>query len=219
MLFPKLSGKSVGYVNLDTEARLWIKERGLGTEQNPLIDSSICQTMVDDVHKKYGLDYSYGGWFEDRSFLWKGSYLDKTGTYTHLGVDFNAPAFTEIALDFDGEVVLVGDDHPLDGGWGPHVVVKHQNLPLYFIFAHLDRDPQCAIGDILKKDQIFAKVGKAPYNGNWFSHLHLQAIEQSFFDQLIANNAFDSLDGYGLVKDTEANARRFKDPLAYVELE
>ena len=68
MLFPKLAGRTVGYVNLDTEARLWVKEKGLQTETNPLINPETCQSMVDDVHKKYGLDYSYGGWFEDNVF-------------------------------------------------------------------------------------------------------------------------------------------------------
>ncbi len=218
MLFPSLSEKKFGYVNLDTEARLWIKKQGISSHPNPLIDPETCQHMVDDTHAKFNLDYSYGGWFEDRSFLWNGSYLDKAQTYIHLGVDFNVPAYTEIALDFSGTVVRVGDDHPLDGGWGPHVVVKHGQEPLYFIFAHLDREKLCKEGDALTPGAIFAKVGKAPYNGNWFSHLHLQCIDGAFYEQMEKDNAFDSLDGYGLLGDESKNSKLFRDPMPFVEL-
>ncbi len=218
MLFPTFKNKISGYVNLDTEARVWVKEKGIVSEPNPLIDPVICQNMVDDVHRKYGLDYSYGGWFEDRSFLWNGSYLDEAGTYVHLGVDFNVPAFTEISLDFEGKVVKVDDDHPLDGGWGPRVVVKHTTESLYFIFAHLDREILCKMGDTIHSGNIFARVGKAPNNGNWFSHLHLQTIQEEFYDQLISTNTLDGLDGYGHIGDNEKNARLFRDPLSFVEL-
>ncbi len=218
MLFPSYKNQISGYLNLDTEARLWMQQKGLPIHPNPLIDPVICQQMVDEVHQKYGLDYSYGGWFEDRSFLWNGSYLDRAGTYTHLGVDFNVPAYTEIALDFEGMVVKVADDHPLEGGWGPHVVVQHSDTQLFFIFAHLDREILCQVGDIIKTDQIFARVGKAPLNGNWFSHLHLQTIAHDFYVQMDATNTFDLLDGYCLTQDIHKNASLFRDPLPFVNL-
>ena len=218
MLFPEFENKVSGYVNLDTEARQWMQQRSLPVDPNPLLDPDTCQQMVSDVHKKYSLDFSYGGWLEDRSFLWKGSYLDETGGYIHLGVDFNVPEYTKVAASFDAEVVRIDDDYPIEGGWGNRIIVKHAQLPLYFIYAHLDEENMCQVGDKLIKNQVFAKIGKTPFNGKWFPHLHLQTINAPFYEELLRTNALDSLDGYGAVTDIAKNAALFKDPLPFVEI-
>ncbi len=222
MIFPKLIGATVGYVNLDAESREWIKNKGLSIDSHPPLDPVICQEMVDDIHKKYGIDFSYGGWFEDRSFLWAGSYLDEFDTYTHLGVDVNAPFDTEVAIDFDGSVVLVGNDYPFIGGWGNFVVFKHLDLPIHFIYAHLDNRILCKTGNIVKSGEIFARIGKAPHNGNWFSHVHVQTIDSSYFNKIIEKNivldGLGGIDGYGDIKDIKKNAHIFQDPLPYLLL-
>ncbi len=217
MLFPAFKNKISGYVNLDTEAQKWVQEHDLSIIPNPLLDPDTCQQMVSNVHKKYNLDFSYGGWLEDRSFLWKGSYLDETGGYIHLGVDFNVPEYTEVASCFDAEVVRIDDDYPIEGGWGNRIIVKHATLPLYFIYAHLDEDLICKVGDILVQGQVFAKVGKTPFNGKWFPHLHLQSVDSVLYEELIRTNALDTLDGYGLVADVTKNSLLFKDPIPFVE--
>lgn len=218
MIFPKLKNKVFGYVNLNIEAELWMKGKKPAPSKDALLDPSISTEMVDDVHKKYGLDFSYGGWMEDRSFLWKGTYLEPLNTYIHLGIDVNAPAGTDISIDFDAEVVKIDDDYPEEGGWGPRVVVKHAKEPVYFIYAHLDKEIKCKIGDVLKKDQIFAKVGKPPYNGNWFPHVHIQTIRQEYYKEVMKDDLWDEVDGYGAFEDLRENVRRFPDPLQYISL-
>jgi len=216
MIFPELKGKKCGYVNLNLEAEKWVLAQGISSDPHPLLDPAVCQKMVDAVHKKFSLDFSYGGWMEDRSFLWKGSYLDTDKTYIHLGVDINVPAGTKIAAAFDAEVVKIDDDYPEDGGWGPRVILKHASQPIYMIHAHLSKDISCKVGDTLKQGDVFAEVGKAPFNGNWFPHLHLQVISKAYFEELEKGDLWHELDGYGVSEETEENAVRFPDPLQYL---
>jgi murein DD-endopeptidase MepM/ murein hydrolase activator NlpD len=218
MIFPELKSKIFGYVNLNIEAELWMKNKKPTPPKDALLDASLSGEMVEDVQEKYGLDFSYGGWMEDRSFLWKGTYLEPLGTYIHLGIDVNAPAGTDISVDFDAEVVRIDDDYPEEGGWGPRVTFKYRNEPLYFIYAHLDRDIKCKVGDVLDKGKIFAKVGKAPYNGNWFPHVHIQTIREEYYKELTENGLWHELDGYGSPADLSKNVERFPDPLQYISL-
>ncbi len=218
MIFPNLKNKTFGYVNLNTEAELWMQTKKPTPSKEALLDPNVSDEMVNDVHKKYGLDFSYGGWMEDRSFLWKGTYLEPLNTYIHLGIDVNAPAGTDICAGFDAEVVRIDDDYPEEGGWGPRIIVKHQNEPIYMIYAHLDKEINCKVGDKLKDGQIFAKVGKPPFNGNWFPHLHLQTIAQEYYLELEKGDLWDELDGYGAFGDLSKNVQKFPDPLQYISL-
>ena len=217
MLFPTLKNKKSAQVNLDLEAQSWLAKKGLSNlENNPLLNPVRCQEMLNDIHEKYEIDFSYGGYLEDRSFLWKNSYLDMLQNYIHLGVDFNVPSNTKVAMPFDAKVVKIDDDYPDESGWGPRVIVKNQAEPVYLLFAHLDRALKCKVGDLLKAKEIFAKVGKAPYNGNWFSHLHLQTITEKYYNELIQNGSWGELDGYGTRADTEKNAKNFPDPTKFL---
>jgi murein DD-endopeptidase MepM/ murein hydrolase activator NlpD len=218
MIFPNLKNAVFGYVNLDLEAREWFKQKNIDhtTNINILLEPKKCQEFIDDVHKKYSLDFSYGGWMEDRTFLWKDGYLEKEKNFIHLGIDINVPMGTEIATDFDAEVVKIGDDYPLDGGWGSFVILKHSLKPIYLIYAHLDRDILCKLGDKLNKGIIFAKVGYAPFNGNWFPHVHIQVITGEYYFDIEKN--WDKFDGYGLKKDIELNAKKHLDPMEFISL-
>lgn len=216
MIFPFLKNKNFGYVNLNLEAEKWIAGNKFKLGKNPLLDPAVCQLMVNDVNKKYGLDFSYGGWMEDRSFLWRGHYLDEKKTYIHLGIDMNVLAGTEVAVNFDAIAVKTDNDYPEDGGWGTRVILKHGKKPVYLIFAHLDQNVQCKAGDFLKAGQIFAMVGKPPSNGNWFEHMHLQAIQEDYYNKLEKNNLWDELDGYGAEEDIALNAQRFPDPIGFI---
>lgn len=220
MIFPKLKNKTFGYLNLDLEAKKWYEQKNIDlySKENILINPTKCEEFIKDTQEKYSLDFSYGGWMEDREFIWRGWYLDKEKTFIHLGVDINAPAGTEIAVDFEAEVIKINNDYPLDGGWGPHIIFKHLSRPFYVLYAHLDKEIFCKVGDILKEDTIFAKVGIAPQNGNWFPHTHVQIIEKDYYLELEKNNGWEKFDGYGLKNEIEINSKRHPDPMQFVSL-
>jgi hypothetical protein len=101
---------------------------------------------------------------------------------------------------------------------GPRVVLKHKHEPVYLIYAHLDREIVCKIDDILKSGQIFAKIGKPPFNGNWFPHVHVQTVKEEYFEYLIKNDLWPELDGYGALEDLKLHVERFPDPIQYISI-
>ena len=217
-IFPKLSGKKTAEVNLDQMAREWIHERQLSHLRNNvsvLLDPKICQEMVASVHKRLGVEWSFGGYLEDRSFIWKGSYLDQSGGYIHLGIDLNVPQGTEVACPVAGEVLLVDHDLGIDGGWGPRIVVAPEDASLRahaLIFAHLHA-PQVRAGTKVKPGQIIATIGQAPENGNWYPHLHLQAVRVDLFREFLATD-LNLLDGYGHRSDVSRLEIDYPDPFS-----
>lgn len=220
MIFPKLKNKVFGYLNLNLEAIKWSEGENidLSIDENILLDPEKCEEFIKDIHKKYSIDFSYGGWMEDRSFLWRDGYLEKDKIFIHFGIDINVATETEIATDFDAEVVKIDNDFPLDGGWGPHVILKNLSKSIYVLYAHLDENILCKVNDKLEKGTIFAKVGHAPQNGNWFPHVHIQTIEESYYLELEKNNDWEKFDGYGLKNEIEINTKKHPDPMQYISL-
>lgn len=216
MLLPTLTHKKYGYVNLNLHAIAWVKTHP-SSEENPLLNPETCQQFVNDVHTKLGIDYSYGGWLEDRSVLWRGSYLEKTKQFLHLGIDVNVPAQTPIAAAIDATIIRIDDDHPTQGGWGPRIILQATPISKVFIYAHLDRNITCKVGDHVAANQIIARAGKAPLNGDWFSHIHIQVMDTNYFHSLTPQQ-LQSLDGYGSTEQISALASLFPDPLAFISL-
>ena len=217
MIFPNLKNKTFGYLNLNIESVSWCNTNKIDSEsKNILLDPVVCQKFITDTHKKYSLDFSYGGWMENRTNFLRESYLEEGDKFIHLGIDINVPTGTEIATDFDAEVIKTGDDLEPNLGWGPHVILKHLSKPVYIIYGHLDKKILCSQGDILKINTIFAKVGFPPDNGNWFPHVHVQCINPEYFSE--TEGKIENLDGYGYQNEMELNANRHKDPMEFISL-
>lgn len=229
MIFPHIPGPAGPDVNLDNTARGWRQRYPELFEggQNPLFtDPDVCQQMVHDLHRRLGVLWSYGGWMEDRSTLWAGSYLEQEKKFIHLGVDLNVPAGTEVATDKAAQVLRIDTDEDRDGGWGTRVIVQHGDKdPYLLMYAHLAQDVRCAVGTALAAGEVFAKVGTPEENGQWYPHLHIQAVcARWFYELLQSDKNLATLDGYcsiGSFRDEDrrqAIERRFPNPLQFVEV-
>lgn len=210
MHFPDLEGHIFVPVNLNDEAKAWRwKMRNWQSilshpKGNPLLDPQICQQMVDDVHarmrKALGREevFSMGGYMEDRSTLWKGlPYMEKHKRFTHIGVDVNVPAWTNVAVSRVSDVIRVDpDDEDSEGGWGPRAFLQIRGTGTILICAHLSKDVRCRVGDVLKPGEVFGSVGEAPANGNWFPHAHLQVLTAEAYEKQMQNKDMADLDGY-----------------------
>lgn len=216
LLFPAMKEKTCCAINLDAEAVAWTERnagRLVGTT-NPLLDPAVCQEMLDEVHRKHSVDWSFGGYLEDRRHVWRGSYLDREGNYLHLGVDLNVPRQTRIHPGIACQVMIVDVDNDIDGGWGTRVFLKpDQSLGsnVVFIFAHLE-NVRVAPGDELQADTPLAEVGGPPHNGNWHPHLHIQAVREDYFRELLLER-FHDLDGYGHPDEVHDLRLWFPNPL------
>ncbi len=79
-LFPDLKDTKWGRVSLNQWAEHLMKEGEVAPFQKGksiLLDPKKCTKFVGLVHKRLGVEVSYGGFMEDRSILWRGSYMAK----------------------------------------------------------------------------------------------------------------------------------------------
>jgi len=218
-LFPELGGTSFCGVNLDEEAVRWrtqYPERFAGGV-NPLLDPAAAQALVDDFHARHRVEWSYGGYLEDRRHIWQGSYLERTGNWVHLGVDFHVPWGTHVAAPQAAAVFLVDHDLDRDGGWGQRVFLKLGGEPPddpVLIFAHL-QGAGVTPGTRLARGAVFAEVGGPPGNGNWAPHLHVQTIPSDRLVEALIER-FAELDGYGPPSRVEDLRVSFPDPLPII---
>jgi hypothetical protein len=146
--------------------------------------------LVQDELNKLGYN-TFGGYGENRKDIFRGSYLEKTKTYFHLGIDINIKAGTPIKCPFDCFLYDVFIDTDTDIGWGGRIILKKNNKCPALILAHLNPE-KMPYKVIYLKGDILGEVGTWPNNGNVFQHLHVQAVE---------NLDVKKLDGYGHVED------------------
>lgn len=172
-LFPDLLGKKWTEVSLDAFAREDFKG-----DENPLLDPQKCDEWVVNIARKKGVDFTYGGYLEDRGYLWRGHYLPP-GPQAHLGVDYNVPAGTRVSLLADGQVVHIGRE-AIFGGWGGLLVFKLDKPPVkgadYLYYGHLKWDDTVSVGQKLKAGDTVGYIGEPHENGVWFPHLHVQLV-------------------------------------------
>ncbi len=215
MLFLEpLQGSPSGYLDLNHLAKRWLQ--GMDPSlPNPLLNPHTAETVLQQGHRDLGLAWSYGGWQEDRRDLHRDTYLNPDKRWIHIGLDVNAGAGTPIRALASGTIVHVGDDSPLIGGWGGHIVqiICFRGQPYALIYAHLG-GIRCCVGNIAKKGDEIARIGTPAENGNWAPHVHLQLLQLPD----LANSArdwkkvLDELDGYVRKEDASKWARLCPDP-------
>ena len=242
-LFPGLEGQIYCRVDLEAESRVFREAHpDLYADPgcNPLLDPAVCQRFLEDIHRRRGVDWSFGGHLENRPHLWQNSYLQASGNFVHLGVDLHVPQGTRISVCRKSRVMLVDDDADPDGGWGVRVFLKPvagadsgpagspnpgivappavtPEADVFLIYAHL-QSCRWQPGDRLHPGDVLAEVGGPPGNGNWAPHLHIQAIRAASFQEILLEH-FPDLDGYGPPARRSELAFRFPDPLPHLGCE
>jgi hypothetical protein len=206
VLFPDLKNSRWAKVDLNA---LYAKQHYGFPIISQCNDPEYCTSWVNDIARALGVDYTYGGYMEDRSYLWAGHYHDPS-RMRHLGIDYNVPAGTRVYYPFDvaaATVMHVLRDKDQDGGWGGRVIVRPHgvNHP-WVIFAHLMHDYLPFEGDLLQRGSYIGTVATSSENGGWYPHLHLQCVAE----ELVFREGLDSIDGYGL--NSEHDSESFPNP-------
>ncbi len=179
-LFPSLSDRVWAEVDLNEEALA--RRPADSFRENPLLDAAAFDAFVQEIARDRGADFTYGGWLEWRGHVLRGTYM-KPDEMRHLGVDYNAPAGTDVHLPADGLLVEVKRDLDQDGGWGGRLVFQRPANGLYFVLAHLAHGdlPDARVGEVIAKGARIASIGSPAENGNWFAHLHVQCVAAAEF--------------------------------------
>jgi murein DD-endopeptidase MepM/ murein hydrolase activator NlpD len=217
---PEIMAQRVGYYDVAESVKRW---RALHdpehTIEAPFADPDVEYRATLEYHKALSVDWSYGGWLEDRSMLWPGTYLEKEELYLHLGVDVSVPAGTKVFAPNDGEVVYRGDDTPEEGGWGRYVLQRftYRGQTNVLVYGHLARKLCCNKG-LVQKGQPIGTIGEKHENGGWAPHLHLQlwgtfpeAVEAPI-EKMDWRRFLDTRDGYGKLEERERWAQICPDP-------
>lgn len=219
-LFPELSYDQVAVINLDQESK-GVRDKYANrfgtTGTNPFLKADACGELVEQLHRRDNVSWSYGGYMENRCHLLAGSYLEKRGNFLHLGIDFSVPAGTAVATTYPGKVLLSDDDRDLEHGWGPRLVIgptEGSLSDLVFIYAHL-HSPKVTVGQQIAAGTVLASVGAPPYNGQWWPHLHLQAMRRSLFEEYLQRD-INLLDGYGLLSQETQLRADYPDPIPLI---
>lgn len=143
---------------------------------------------------------TFGGYGEDRSDVWKGTYLDETGGYIHLGIDINMGMWSPVYAPFSAVIVDKFTDTDDKIGWGGRLILENDSNSPLLVLGHLN-PKTLTTKKIVKKGDLLGKVGHWPTNGNTFWHLHIQCIN---------HRNFRTFDGYGFKKDLKDNPNPFK---------
>ena len=206
-----------GKLELDALAVEWRKNCPDAKGANPFLDPAFCRDEIGKAQRARGWDWSYGGYLEDRRHVWAGSYLDRTGNYLHLGLDLNAPSGTLVDATHEARVMLIDTDSDQAGGWGTRVFLaplRNDGEPLLLIYAHICA-VRCRVGQLVQPGEIVAEVDDPPSNGNWYPHLHVQAIRKAHFENILTER-FEELDGYGPPSLIETLRYDYPDPTLFV---
>ncbi len=188
----------------------------------PYLNATVFEQLIARFHAVHSYGWSFGGYLEPRSRLWKGSYLDGIGDEVlHAGIDVNLPKGTPLKAQQDFTVLLSDDDHTLSGGWGPRLILQPgvmDDRDCAVIYSHLQR---IAVkeGDEVKKGAILGEIGGPPDNGNWWPHLHIQLVERSWFDTMRLHATLEKLDGYFPLRELAECRLRYPDPIKFMPLE
>jgi hypothetical protein len=182
--FPNLLGKCA-VINLNEES----KKVSLN-----LNDPKICEKWIQELHRQKNVRYSYGGFLENRSDFLRDSYNKEHNLFIHLGVDYNVPAGTEVALTEESVLADIFEDSDQNGGWGKRAIFRILNGQSYLIYGHLKRNSELKLGKIYKPGEIIGVVGDSNENGGWWPHLHIQFVTRKFI--LAHKPDFNRIDGY-----------------------
>lgn len=137
------------------------------------------QAYLDHLNTKNNSKVLYGGYLEKRN-LYANSALfnSKSIRNIHLGLDLWAAAGTKIKAPLDA-VLYAAHYNEGVGNYGGTIILKHQfnEITFFSLYGHLSKDSlNLNVGQSIKKNEFFCRLGNALENGNYVPHLHFQWI-------------------------------------------
>lgn len=180
----------------------------------PIADPHARARCIEDLHERSQVDFSFGGFLENRSRMFAHTYMAKDQRFIHLGVDINLPSGCEVRFPFSVEILKTFCDEDTEIGWGTRVDLAHTRLPIVIILGHLAPLIEVKAGDVLgKAGATIGTIGDPSINGGSDPHLHLQVMDRSIYESLVDTD----LDGYGRVSEIGFIRTHYHEPFSSLQ--
>ena len=133
--------------------------------------------------KEQEAEIGVGGYDEARLiYHWPHEPKHREPRTIHIGLDLSLASGSPLHAPLDGVVHGFEDaDHYHD--YGPLIVLRHvttgdEPTEFFTFYGHLTRDSLDGlhVGKPITQGTEFARIGSAPTNGHWWSHVHVQLI-------------------------------------------
>ena len=148
-----------------------------------LTDAEKFEEFVEDHLAENNAEVAFGGYLEQRNLYrrsenFKNENIDERNI--HIGLDLWIKAGTSVLSALDGKIHSF-QNNTLHGDYGPTIIVEHQidNCTFYTLYGHLSLESLDGKqeGQLVKKGEKIAELGKPPINGDYAPHLHFQIIK------------------------------------------
>ena len=143
------------------------------------------ESLSDYINKKLNANHAqigYGGYLENRVIYKRSEHFGgdtATSRTIHLGLDLWCDAGEPVFSPYDAKIhSFQNNNNFLD--YGATIILEHQieEIRFYTLYGHLSYDSlkDIEVGQLVKKGQKIAELGKPSENGDWPPHLHFQII-------------------------------------------
>lgn len=148
-----------------------------------LTDADKFEEFVENHLTENKAKVAFGGYLEHRN-LYKRSETfndeNREERNIHIGLDLWIKAGTSVLSALDGKIHSFQHNLGL-GDYGPTIILEHEieGCTFYTLYGHLSLESLegKTEGQLVKKGEKIAELGKPPINGDYAPHLHFQIIK------------------------------------------
>lgn len=148
-----------------------------------LTDSGKFEEFVENHLLKNMAKVAFGGYLEHRNLYKRSENFNQKNSEErniHIGLDLWIKAGTSVLSALDGKIHSF-QNNTLLGDYGPTIIVEHEieGFTFYTLYGHLSLESlnNKRLGQLVKKGEKIAELGKPPVNGDYAPHLHFQIIK------------------------------------------
>lgn len=148
-----------------------------------LLDANKFEEFVEKHLSENKAKVAYGGYLEKRNLYKRSENFNQENVEErniHIGLDLWIKAGTSVLSALDGKIHSFQNNTAF-GDYGPTIILEHEidGVTFYTLYGHLSLESLegKTEGQLVKKGQKIAELGKPPINGDYAPHLHFQIIK------------------------------------------
>jgi len=148
-----------------------------------LTDAEKFEAFIENYLAENKAKVAFGGYLETRNLYKRSENFNQENTderNIHIGLDLWIKAGTSVLSALDGKIHSF-QNNTLLGDYGPTIILEHEieGFTFYTLYGHLSLESleNKRAGQLVKKGEKIAGLGKPPVNGDYAPHLHFQIIK------------------------------------------